>query len=156
MEEDQQAKYPPNRPLLRGKSTEHFTDPETGEKYLVDPHFRYLNKGMPPTSTDEILLHLTEEEIRLIGDIKIGIPDKCVTMEELDRVVVPTGVESWVNVYHVFRGVRKNGSHTSPKISIRKYQFIHGYWKRRSVYNVNRPQEAMVLMSLLSNWFSRE
>jgi len=95
-------------------------------------------------STDSIIL----------GERRRNIGDKQPTLVELGRYVVPTAFHSWVNIIFVYRQKHPlSGAMSRIKVSLRKYRYFKGRWRRVSSFNVNSVAEASAVMKILASKF---
>ena len=95
-------------------------------------------------STDSIIL----------GERRRNIGPKQPVLVELGRYVVPTKFHSWVNVIFVYRQKHpSSGAMSRIKVSLRKYRYWKGSWKRVSNFNVNSVAEASAVIKVLRSKF---
>lgn len=70
------------------------------------------------------------------------------------REHLETGFPSWYNTFLAFRLFRKDEqSFTRVKLSFRKYQKVDGKWVRRQNYNLNRIEEARLMLKMIRTYF---
>ena len=95
----------------------------------------------PTTSTDSLIL----------GGAAKGIDRN---MLEIGRVAVPVGKGTgWVSIFFLFRTVNRKNRLSHLKLSLRKYQWYKGGWKRRGTYNVNSDAELKAIYDLIAAHF---
>ena len=95
-------------------------------------------------STDSIIL----------GERRRNIGDKQPVLVELARYVVPTKFHAWVNIIFVYRQKHPlSGAMSRIKVSLRKYRYYKGRWRRVSSFNVNSVAEATAVMKILASKF---
>ena len=74
----------------------------------------------------------------------------------INKLVIPTGINSWVNVMGIFRQEKvSTGTIYKPRITLRKYQLVvdpkKGYkkWLKRQTFNINSAREAAAVLQLI-------
>jgi hypothetical protein len=72
------------------------------------------------------------------------------TIEELDKVILSRG--SWTTILFKFRELKRDGSWSAPKFSIRRYQKRSGVFRQQSKFNISSVAQARSLIDGLATW----
>jgi hypothetical protein len=72
------------------------------------------------------------------------------TIEELDKVILSRG--SWTTILFKFRELKRDGSWSGAKFSIRRYQKRSGVYRQQSKFNISSVAQAQSLIDGLSRW----
>jgi hypothetical protein len=74
------------------------------------------------------------------------------TIEELDKVILSRG--AWTTILFKYRELKRDGSWSGAKFSIRRYKKRGGSFWQQSKFNISSVAQAQLIVDALSRWIA--